>query len=84
MHASTPIRLLTLLFLGLLAVACGPEAPPRATTASGTPPRTTTTPLVAQPASVPTSAVAAESPGGARTLGDPAAPIVVVEFSDYQ
>jgi protein-disulfide isomerase len=64
-----------------LAAACGPEAPPRLGGSSVVGP-TRAAPLLG-PTDPPAQGAqtAANNP---RALGDPNAPIVVVEYSDYQ
>lgn len=61
-----------LLLIILLMSACGPEAAPRKSN--------DTTPTAAPQASPLISTEDAAS----RSMGDPAAPIVLVEYSDYQ
>ncbi|HEU4326563.1 MAG TPA: hypothetical protein VFS21_25700 [Roseiflexaceae bacterium] len=64
------MRQLSLLLMAVvLLVACGPEAPPR----SAAPDRPTAQPTAASLA-VDTR----------RALGDPNAPITIVEYSDFQ
>ena len=73
-----PSRLLLLLCAALALAACGPEAPPRAERAD--PEGARATPLLPR-TSGPLLADRVPNP---RALGDPAAPIVVVEHSDFQ
>jgi hypothetical protein len=61
----------------LLLVACGREAPPRAGTAAPTSARPLPT---LAPAPLLDTAAAPEQ----RALGDPNAPITVIEYGDYQ
>ena len=71
-------RLLMLMFCALLlAGACGKEAPPRAA-------RITPTPRDFEPAATAGAARLALPIADRRTLGDPKAPISVVEYGDYQ
>ena len=73
------IRLWALLLLvGVVAAACGPEAPPRVSTAPAPP--TDAVPLIGERAP---SLLSGQIPDP-RGRGDPAAPIVVIEYSDYQ
>jgi hypothetical protein len=90
-------RLVLLVLPALLVASCGQEAPQRAMRATPSPsPYATRTPA---PVTLPTVAVDIGTPvtmpdGGSasmtapealnRTLGDPDAPITVVEYSDYQ
>jgi hypothetical protein len=67
-----------ILFLALVLAACGREAPPRASTAA---------PISAR--QLPTAAAApildaAPAAAEQRALGDPDAPITVIEYGDYQ
>jgi protein-disulfide isomerase len=82
MHISPLVRSLTLLCCLLVVAACGPEAPPRAARPAAPAP----TPLIPQPTpqQVAPAADTPAAPDNPRALGDPAAPITVVEFSDYQ
>lgn len=68
-----------LLLLGvatlLLVASCGPEAPSRAD-------RATFEPTRPQPTSA--AVPAAEQGDDPRAIGDPNAPITVVEYSDFQ
>jgi type IV pilus biogenesis protein CpaD/CtpE len=86
-------RLALLMLAVLLVAACGQEAPLRAVRATPSPsPYATRTPA---PVTLPTVAVAMDTPVALpaegqstaaleRALGDPHAPITVVEYSDYQ
>ena len=74
-------RLVLLLLLVALVAGCGREATPRATRATSAPPR------AADPVATPAPATAdtTRQPGpDVRGLGDPNAPIQVVEYGDYQ
>jgi hypothetical protein len=62
----------------LTLAACGREAPPRAATVA---PTTTTR---HQPTSAPAPAQDAATAPEQRALGDPNAPIIVIEYGDYQ
>ena len=65
-----------LLLLMGVAASCGPEAPPRE---AGAGPQRAATPLLA--AEAPQTAGRTPDP---RAQGDPSAPIVVIEYGDYQ
>ncbi len=70
-------RSLSLLFVALIVAACGPEAPARANRPAS---ETQGTPLLqAQRATL-----SAQPGSDVRTMGNPNAPIVVVEYGDYQ
>ena len=70
------IRLLPAVALLALA-ACGREAPPRTATAAPTAVRH-------QPTFAPAPAQNAAATPERRALGDPNAPITVIEYGDYQ
>jgi protein-disulfide isomerase len=74
------IRSLSILLTLLLVAACGPEAPARI----GRPDLPTampgTTPLI----QASTAALLSDQNPNPRAQGDPSAPIVVIEYSDYQ
>ncbi|HEX9373413.1 MAG TPA: hypothetical protein VF897_20535 [Roseiflexaceae bacterium] len=77
---------LLLLALGLLAlVACGREAPPRAAATLAPARRLLATTAPTQP---PAAGADPAQPAAAgadpRALGDPNAPITVIEYGDYQ
>jgi hypothetical protein len=72
-----PAHLLLLLCAVICITACGEEAPPRAVK----PAVPTPTPLRPR---LPTPAPAAQPAPDERTMGDPNAPIVVIEYGDYQ
>jgi len=74
------MRSLAILFTLLLVTACGPEAPARLGQLD--PPQSLpgTTALI-QPNTTP---LLSEQMPNARAQGDPRAPIVVIEYSDYQ
>jgi protein-disulfide isomerase len=76
-----PLRRAWLLIALLVAVACGPEAPPRMSDFDPIlPQQPRATSLVA---SAPARLLSEQSPNP-RALGDPHAPIVVVEYGDFQ
>jgi protein-disulfide isomerase len=82
-----PTRWLLLLVAALLAAACGPEAPPRAARPTSAP----NTERMRPSGVTVVPAATAEQPAGTaaanrdpRSLGDPNAPITVVEYSDFQ
>ena len=66
---------LFILCMLLFVAACGREAPPRAVKPTTAPP----TPFPTQQ-----SAQAAQAGPERRALGDPNAPITVIEYGDYQ
>jgi hypothetical protein len=68
--------LVVLLFL----IACGPEAPPRANRPGNLPP-SVGTPLIEQ---ANRGRLLSEQNPDPRTKGDPDAPIVMIEYGDYQ
>ena len=83
-------RLLLFALLALLAASCGREAQPRADQSAVPPsasqptsaPKATPAPAASQPtASPPEDGTSAGDP---RAQGDPAAPITVIEYGDYQ
>jgi hypothetical protein len=85
------VRLLLFALITLLVAACGKAAQPRAAQPTPLPvaARSASTterrilPTQASPvAPVPTDA--ARRPSSARALGDPSAPITVIEYGDYQ
>lgn len=69
----------------LALAACGREAPPRA---AGAPtagrPGPTSAKQPGTGASAATSLPANQTGGDPRALGDPGAPITIIEYSDYQ
>jgi len=75
-------RLLLLLLVTLLVAACGREAPPRAAKSTPFPTSAPTHPAQLAQSSQP--ADTAQATGDPRALGDPNAPITVIEYSDYQ
>jgi len=80
----TLLRRLSLLLgllaiLGILAVACGEETQPAQSPAATITPSATTTPT-ASPTAQPVKATFAAS----RFLGNPGAPVKIVEYSDFQ
>jgi hypothetical protein len=84
------MRLLLALLPVLLMAACGQEAPPRISRAAPSPspyatrtPTSVTLPTVAVDAGTPVAAPASDVALN-RSLGDPNAPITVIEYSDYQ
>lgn len=76
----------------LVIVACGKEAPPRATRPDGT--STPQASRVPQPIETPTESLVSAAPPDStgfapllderRAMGDPHAPIMVIEYGDYQ
>jgi protein-disulfide isomerase len=68
---------LSLLFVVLIVAACGPEAPARANRPAS---ETQGTPLLQEER----TALSAQPGSDVRTMGNPHAPIVVVEYGDYQ
>lgn len=75
-----PLRSLYLLLTVVLIAACGPEAPARLRQADPRPEQPAATPLIqadGQP-------LLSDQNPNPRGLGDPRAPIVVIEYSDYQ
>ena len=83
-------RLLLFALMVLLAAACGREAQPRAAQSAvppsasqpTSPPMATPAPAASQPAA--RAAEDGTSAGDPRAQGDPAAPITVIEYGDYQ
>jgi hypothetical protein len=71
---------LWLMMITIVLSACGAEAPPRPNSAR-IEPLGTDTPLAAQPNTVPLLSDQVPNP---RAQGDPNAPIVVIEYGDYQ
>lgn len=67
----------------MVLVACGPEAAPQISSKTTTN-RPPASPLIPTAAPTQISQVAPENVAQSRTMGDPAAPIVFVEYSDYQ
>jgi hypothetical protein len=63
-----------LLVLALLIAACGKEAPPRADKST----------LAPTTAAAPAPQVATQPGADPRALGDPNAPITMIEYGDYQ
>jgi protein-disulfide isomerase len=63
--------------MALAMAACGREAPPRAATAAPTSARR-------QPPLTPAPTLNAEAAPEQRALGDPNAPITVIEYADFQ
>lgn len=91
----SPVRLLILLpVLLIMAVmsGCGKEAPPRATKptpgSDDQPTMVLTRPTIAEMPAETTTPMdeqgAATLPQDARALGDPNAPITIIEYGDYQ
>jgi hypothetical protein len=70
-----------LALLALICAACGPEAPPRA--ASPDAPQSVGAPG-ATPLIQSAGPLLAERVPNPRSMGDPRAPIVMVEYGDYQ
>jgi hypothetical protein len=68
-------RLFLFVLLALFVAACGEEAPPRVARPTAAPPA---------PARIPTPSGDAQAAPDARALGDPNAPITVIEYADYQ
>jgi hypothetical protein len=66
----------------LICAACGPEAPPRA--ADPTAPQSVGAPDVAPLIEGRQEQLLADRVPNPRSLGDPRAPIVMVEYGDYQ
>ncbi|HWQ11845.1 MAG TPA: hypothetical protein VNL77_03545 [Roseiflexaceae bacterium] len=75
-------RWLPLLIAALIVAACGPKAPPRAARTAATPGTERLRPsgVTVVPAPAPQTTPA----GDPRAMGDPNAPITVVEYSDFQ
>lgn len=93
MPSSRPqLRLLSLLLFILLANACGKEAPPRATTSTPSPEDAaariqldvTRLPISPDQTATIKQPENTDSISKQRTLGDPNAPITIIEYSDYQ
>jgi hypothetical protein len=77
-------RLLLLAAMMILAAACGRAAEPRASQpnandSAALPPTSAGTPQAAPGAGAP-----AQQASDARAIGDPSAPITVIEYGDYQ
>lgn len=75
------VRLLLLALLALIVIACGKEAPPRAAKPGASPPTAALASGSDTPSIGPTAARAMPDP---RAVGDPNAPIQVIEYGDYQ
>lgn len=71
-----------LALLILICAACGPEAPPRAVDPAA--PQSIGAPDVAPLIPNRPERLLAERVPNPRSLGDPRAPIVMVEYGDYQ
>lgn len=79
MRGLQPAHNSLIMLVCLLLAACGPEAPPR-TGQSVAPAAAQQTPLVA---ATPSPLLSERSPNP-RAMGDPNAPIVMIEYGDYQ
>jgi protein-disulfide isomerase len=80
-RAAFVVRLLLFVLLAVLVAACGKEATPRVALPTVAP-ASATDPATPRPQPSPGSA--APKLAEARGLGDPNAPIQVVEYGDYQ
>jgi hypothetical protein len=70
-------RLFLFVLCVVLVTACGEEAPPRIA-------RPTSSPPAPAPVRIPAPIGDAQAAPDPRTLGDPNAPITVIEYADYQ
>lgn len=70
-------RLLLFVLCVVFVTACGEEAPPRVVKPTSAPP-------APAPTRIPAPAGDAQTAPNSRTLGDPNAPITVIEYGDYQ
>lgn len=84
------MRFLLFWLPALLLAACGPEAPPRAAAPTSRPAGAQPTvgltmarPAAGQPAA-PDPTQADQATLDPRAIGDPSAPITVIEYGDYQ
>jgi hypothetical protein len=77
-------RALIFILMALLVGACGREAPPRAASPTTAPPTRAPSPATPLTQAAMPAGTAAPREDDPRAQGEPNAPIVVIEYGDYQ